>query len=183
MTNQSINPNLLYANHRSRPIDLKKKLLGLQKKMYNYGVILTSDREEANDLMQETNFKVLKNIDKYHNNTNFKGWVFTIMHNTFINAYHKSKQESRQTDLFENLYLLELPQNSGLETPDEWLAFQEIMLVINRFSDSQKIPFLMYIDGYKYWEIADILCLPLGTIKSRIFLIRKQLKKLLQDYL
>lgn len=151
--------------------------------MYYFGLLLTSNQEDIKDLIQETNFKVLNNIDKYRNNKNFKAWVFTIMRNIFINNYRKTKYISKQTDLLNNLYLLNLHQNSGLTTPDECLDFQEIMIIVNSFTDNYKTPFLMHLEGYKYYEISEILYVPLGTIKSRIFFIRKELQNLLHEYL
>lgn len=165
-----------------KSIELTKKLLGLQENMYYFGFTLTSNREDANDLMQETNFKVLKNLEKYRNSINFKGWVLTIMRNIFINNYHRAKYEVKQTDTSDNFHLLNLPQKTDLTTPEGWMAFQEIIGIINSFPDNYKTPFLMYIEGYKYYEIAETLCLPLGTVKSRIYFMRKQLQILLHDY-
>ena len=67
----------------------ENRLLGLQDNMFNFALTLTADREDAKDLLQETTLRVLDNREKYYENVNFKGWVFTIMHNIFVNNYRK----------------------------------------------------------------------------------------------
>ena len=65
------------------------KLLDLQSNLLNFAYTLTANRDDAYDLLQDTTLKALDNEDKYVDNTNFKGWVFTIMRNIFINNYRK----------------------------------------------------------------------------------------------
>lgn len=78
--------------------------------------------------------------------------------------------------------MLNLPQESGFETPDGSVAAKEITAAINAFTDEYRIPFSMHVAGYKYNEIAEEMNLPIGTVKSRIFLARQRLQKTLQDY-
>ena len=158
------------------------KLIDLQNNMMNFALTLTSNREEAKDLLQETTLKVLDNKEKYYENVNFKGWVFTIMHNLFINDYRRMMRAQTVLDNSENLYQLNLPQESGFETPEGSYTYSEIMLVLNSFADEYKIPFSLYFTGYKYDEIAKRLHSPLGTVKSRIFFARKRLQEVLKDY-
>ena len=87
-------------------------LLGLQDNMLNLALTLTADREAAKDLLQETTLRVLDNKEKYYENVNFKGWVFTIMHNIFVNNYRKIVRSQTIIDRTENLYHLNLPQDS-----------------------------------------------------------------------
>ncbi len=154
----------------------------MQSNMLSYALTLTSNRNAAEDLTQETTLKALTNIDKYYDNVNFKGWVFTIMHNLFINDYRRMMRAQTVLDNSENLYQLNLPQESGFETPEGSYTYSEIMLVLNSFADEYKIPFSLYFTGYKYDEIAKRLHLPLGTVKSRIFFARKRLQEILKDY-
>lgn len=70
-------------------ITFKKDLLGVQDDLLRFAYKLTSDREEANDLLQETSLKALDNEEKYTPDTNFKGWIYTIMRNIFINITAK----------------------------------------------------------------------------------------------
>jgi len=162
--------------------NFKERLLNLQGNLTSFAYQLTSNREAAEDLVQDTTLKVLDNEAKYVDNVNFKGWVFTIMRNIFINNYRRQVRCSTVVDTTENLYHLNLSQDSGLDTPEGSFAVQEITSVINTFPDEYRKPFTMYIAGYKYAEIAEDIGLPLGTVKSRIFFARKRLQSLLRDY-
>lgn len=160
----------------------RKRLLGLQANLLNFAYQLTTSREAAQDLVQDTTLKVLDNESKYVDNVNFKGWVFTIMRNTFINNYRRQVRGATVIDSTEDLYHLNLSQESGLSTPEGTYAAQEISAAINEFAPEYREPFTMYIAGYKYNEIAQKMGLPLGTVKSRIFFARKRLQALLKDY-
>ena len=163
-------------------ITFKKDLLGVQDDLLRFAYKLTSDREEANDLLQETSLKALDNEEKYTPDTNFKGWIYTIMRNIFINNYRRKVRSATIIDTTEDLYHLNLSQESGLETPEGTFATKEISKAINEFTDEYKVPFTMYVAGYKYSEIAEHMNLPLGTVKSRIYFARKRLQNTLQDY-
>ena len=162
--------------------NFQSKLLSLQSNLLNFAYMLTSNRDDAYDLLQDTTLKALDNEDKYVDNVNFKGWVFTIMRNIFINNYRKVVRSATVIDQTEDLYHLNLPQESGLDTPEGSVAANEITAAINSFSDEYRIPFSMNVAGYKYNEIAEKMDLPLGTVKSRIFFARQRLQKMLKDY-
>lgn len=160
----------------------KNRLLELQSNLMNFAFQLTTNKEAAQDLVQDTTLKVLDNESKYVDNINFKGWVFTIMRNIFINNYRRQVRSATVIDTTEDLYHLNLSQESGLDSPEGSFAAKEISAAINEFSDEYKVPFTMYIAGYKYSEIAEKMALPLGTVKSRIFFARKRLQGRLKDY-
>ncbi len=162
--------------------NFQTKLLDLQSNLLNFAYTLTANRDDAYDLLQDTTLKALDNEDKYVDNTNFKGWVFTIMRNIFINNYRKVVRSATVIDQTEDLYHLNLPQDSGYETPDGSIAANEITAAIDSFADEYRIPFSMHVAGYKYNEIAEQMNLPLGTIKSRIFFARQRLQEMLKDY-
>ena len=166
----------------SDSITFKKRLLGLQGNLLNFAFQLTTNKEAAQDLVQDTTLKVLDNEEKYVDNVNFKGWVFTIMRNIFINNYRRQVRSATVVDSTEDLYHLNASQESGLSTPEGSFAAQEISEAINSFTDEYRVPFNMYIAGYKYSEIAEKMSLPLGTVKSRIFFARKRLQGMLKDY-
>jgi RNA polymerase sigma-70 factor (ECF subfamily) len=163
-------------------LSFKQRLVGLQGNLYNFACQLTSDRDAAQDLVQDTTLKVLDNEAKYVDNVNFKGWVFTIMRNIFINNYRRQVRSATVVDTTEDLYHLNLCQESGLTTPEGSFAAKEISVAINSFAKEYKVPFTMYLAGYKYSEIAKKMNLPLGTVKSRIFFARKRLQGMLKDY-
>lgn len=91
----------------------KERLLGLQGNLLNFAYQLTTSRETAQDLVQDTTLKVLDNESKYVDNVNFKGWVFTIMRNIFINNYRRQVRSATVVDTTEDLYHLNLSQESG----------------------------------------------------------------------
>lgn len=160
----------------------KSRLLGLQGNLLSFAYQLTTNREEAQDLLQDTTLKALDNEEKYVDNVNFKGWIFTIMRNIFINNYRQTVRKSTVIDQTEDLYHLNISQESGLATPEGSVAVKEIAAAVENFTDDYRIPFNMYVAGYKYNEIAEKLDLPLGTIKSRIFFARKRLREELKDF-
>ncbi len=160
----------------------KDRLLGLQGNLLSFAFQLTTNREQAQDLLQDTTLKALDNEDKYVENVNFKGWIFTIMRNIFINNYRQTVRKATVIDQTEDLYHLNISQDSGLDTPDGSYAVKEISTALNSFSDDYRIPFNMFVAGYKYNEIAEKMNLPLGTVKSRIFFARKRLREQLKDY-
>lgn len=163
-------------------VKIEQELLSLQSNMRHFAYSLTLNRDDAEDLLQDTTLKVLDNQDKFAENVNFKGWVLTIMKNIFINNYRKIVRNQTIIDKTEDFHLLNLPQNSGFDSPEGSYAIGEISNSIDAFPDEYRIPFSMHIQGFKYEEIAQTMNLPIGTVKSRIFLARKRLQEQLRDY-
>ena len=160
----------------------QERLLGLQGNLLSFAYQLTANREQAEDLLQETTLKALDNEAKYVDNVNFKGWIFTIMRNIFINNYRQQVRQATVVDRSEDLYHINISQDSGLSSPEGSYTVKEITKTLASFTEDYRVPFSMYVAGYKYNEIADKLGLPLGTIKSRIFFARKRLQAELNDY-
>lgn len=161
---------------------MTQRILALQQNMMSFACQLTGDRQKASDLLQDTTLKVLDNEEKYSENVNFKGWVLTIMRNIFINNYRKSSRRNTVIDTSKDLLQLNLPQDSGFSSPEGSIAMEEIVKTLHAIPPEFKVPFTMYVKGYRYNEIAEYLHLPLGTVKSRIFFARKRLKAALKDY-
>lgn len=162
-------------------LQFQKDLVGLQDNMLNFALKLTANSEEAHDLLQDTTLKVLDNQDKYADNTNFKGWVLTVMRNIFINNYHKVVRTQMMVDQHADLYNLEVISDASFDSPETSYRIQEINLAIENLAEDLRIPFSLYLGGYKYHEIADRLAQPLGTIKSRIYFARQELQKNLAE--
>jgi RNA polymerase sigma-70 factor (ECF subfamily) len=142
-----------------------------------FAINLTRDNEAANDLYQETLYKALANKEKYNVGTNIKAWLFTIMRNIFINDYRRKAKQKTIFDSTPNEYLINLKQVSVSNAAESGMRMKEINKAIKELPEIFKTPFLLYFDGYKYNEIADVLQEPLGTIKSRIHFARKLLKE------
>ena len=165
-----------------RTIDFTQNLLNIQNELLRFAYKLTANREDANDLLQETSLKALDNEDKYTPDTNFKGWVYTIMRNIFINNYRKTVRDQTFVDQTDNLYHLNMPQDSGFDSTEGAYDIKEIHKVVNSLPKGYRVPFAMHVSGFKYREIADKLNLPLGTVKSRIFFTRQRLQMQLKDF-
>ena len=163
-------------------VQFNNALLGLSNKLHYYALSLTSDSERADDLLQETFLKALTYRDKFAQNTNFKAWIYTIMKNTFINDYRRNVKTKNTFDGSNNDFHLLFTKDKVYPGPDSFYSSKEITKTINALEDEYKVPFNMFLDGYKYKEIAEELVLPLGTVKSRIFFTRKKLEKSLKDY-
>jgi len=163
-------------------MEFNSSLLSMRPKLMRFALSLTSDRERAPDLVQDTYLKALTSRSKFVDFTNIKAWVFTIMKNTFINNYRRRVKENVIIDNTQDLYYINQPYDKGYISPESNYAAGEIESTIESLRDEFKVPFRMYLDGYKYKEIADELGLKIGTVKSRIFFTRQRLMNVLKDY-
>ena len=159
-----------------------RDLINVQNDLLRFAYKLTANHEDANDLLQETSLKALDNEEKYAAETNFKGWMYTIMRNIFINNYRKVVLDQTFVDQTDNLYHLSLPQESGLDSTESRYDLKEMHRIVNSLPKEYKVPFSMHVSGFKYREIAEKLDLPLGTVKSRIFFTRQRLQEELKDF-
>lgn len=158
------------------------KLVDLEDNLKRFAYSLTLNQDDAKDLVQETFLKALTNRDKFIHNDNFKAWTFTIMRNTFINNYRKNTKHKVSRDESENSFILNQTKAATNDTPDSNIAVKEIMYNINQLEEDFRTPLKMYYEGYKYKEIADILNLNIGTVKSKIFFSRKKLGQRMSEY-
>ena len=142
-----------------------------------FAVNLTRDTEAANDLYQETLYKALANREKYNVGTNIKAWLFTIMRNIFINNYRRKAKQKTIFDNTPNEFLINQKQATVSNGAESDMRIKEINAAIQGLPEIFRTPFLLYFDGYKYNEIAEVRHEPLGTIKSRIHFARKLLKE------
>ena len=159
-----------------------QNLLSMQTELRHFAYKLTADHDDADDLLQETSLKALDNEEKYVAETNFKGWIYTIMRNIFINNYRKTLRDQTYVDYTDNLYFLNLGADLTDDSLESSYDLKEIRRVVNALPIEYRVPFAMYVSGFKYREIADKLGLPLGTVKSRIHFTRKKLKEDLKDF-
>lgn len=163
--------------------DFNKELIAFQRPLKSFAFRFTNNEEEANDLLQETFLKALTYRNKFQARTNLKAWLYTIMRNTFINNYRKAMRANTiidQTD--ESYFINSTSDDRGFADPASVFSHAQITKVVDNLDDEYRIPFRMYNNGFKYKEIAAKLDLPIGTIKSRIFLARKKLMASLGEY-
>lgn len=157
--------------------DFNHSLLTNAEFLMPFAFTLTNNKEEAKDLYQETLFRALAYKDKYSLNTSIKAWLYTIMRNVFINAYRKkSRQYVVFTDTADAFFINSL-QTVTANDAIASINIKEVEKELFKLPDIFKHPFILHCNGYKYTEIASILCEPIGTIKSRIYFARKLLKE------
>lgn len=163
-------------------VEFNYKITDLSENLQRYAMYLTSNPEEAKDLVQDTFVRAITFRDKFEENSNLKAWTFTIMKNTFINNYRTKLKEKITFDNTDDLYYMNLNNTSTFEIPDTEYFVKEIHKNIEELAYDLRLPFVMHSDGYKYREIGEKLHLKIGTVKSRIFFARKRLMENLQDY-
>ena len=150
--------------------------------MFSYALKLTKDQSDASDLYQETIYKAIKNIHQFREDTNLKAWLLTIMRNIFINAYRKKRRKQTLADGSNNSYLINSSNSTVLNLGEQRILFDDLKILVEHLNDNLKIPFIRAYQGYKYEEIAKELNIPIGSVKSRIFMARKALKQLVMKH-
>ncbi|HEY6955064.1 MAG TPA: RNA polymerase sigma factor [Flavisolibacter sp.] len=146
-------------------------VLNQSESLKPFAISLTRDHEVAKDLCQETLYKAFAYREKYEQGTNIKAWLYTIMRNIFINDYRRNARKQLVMDTVR--YSQTFQENSS----ELNLRLREIEAAIHKLPSIFKTACLLYLQGYKYHEIADALNEPLGTIKSRIHFAKKTLQK------
>ena len=163
-------------------IEFNHELIGLTNKLEYYAISLTSDREKAKDLVQDTIYKAIIYKDKFEDNTNLKAWTYTIMKNTFINNYRRTIKANTIIDTTEDLYYINNMNSKSYIKADSDYTYKELIKGVKKLDDEQRIPFEMHVTGYKYKQIAEQMNLSIGTVKSRIFFARKRLMESLKEF-
>jgi RNA polymerase sigma factor (sigma-70 family) len=163
-------------------IEFSHQVAGLRPTLRTFTRRFTSDRDESLDLVQDTILKALLYRDKFRKDTNLKGWLFTIMRNTYINNYRKHQRAKTSHDNTKELYFLHVEDEHTFNKPERSLEFKEVWRNVNALRDELLTPFKMHTTGYKYHEIANHLNIPIGTVKNRIFHARKEIQKKLAGY-
>lgn len=135
---------------------------------------LTHKTEDAQDLVQETALRAFSNRKQFQMGSNFRAWTLVIMRNTFINQWRKKKKRTHIVNVDDHLYAL--PNKTVSNSGEERLILGEMENIIDNIGETYSVPIHMLNQGYQYKEIANYLMVPIGTIKSRIFFARKQIK-------
>jgi len=157
-------------------VEFNTLLIGNADFLKPFAFTLTKDAEQAKDLYQETLFRALSNQEKYLEGTNIRAWLFTIMRNIFINHYRKKLKHRMVAEPSASDFFINYQQNTVSNKAASNLQMKDIHVAVYHLPNIFKKPFMLYYEGYKYFEIANILHEPLGTIKSRIHFARKILK-------
>ena len=157
--------------------------------MYNFAYRLTLDEDDAKDLLQDTYLKAYRFIDSFQKGTNAKAWLFRILKNSFINDYRKRSKEPAKVDYqdVENFYNSEdvdrqITPDLRVEALQDMIG-DEISNALNALDvDFRTVIILCDLEGFKYDEMAKILDIPIGTVRSRLHRARNLLKEKLSEY-
>lgn len=157
--------------------------------LYNYGLRMTGNPDDARDLLQETFLKAYRFWDKFEQGTNLRAWLFRIMKNTYINLYRKESKEPGKVDYdqIEDYYNIIRDESSDPNDLQEKLFGQLLDDDVSKALESlpeefRTVVILCDIEGLAYEEIADFLQIPVGTVRSRLHRGRKLLYTKLYDY-
>ncbi|MFC2126110.1 RNA polymerase sigma factor [Bacteroidota bacterium] len=163
-------------------LEFTYSLKTISKSLKPFALKLTKDDEDAKDLLQETILKAFSNMEKFKDGTNLKAWLFTIMKNTFITNYQRMVRRNTFIDTTENLHYINSSDNIAENLAYNSFAMKDIKKAMEKLDEAYKVPFLMHFRGFKYHEIAEKLDIPIGTVKNRIHIARKDLKTRLKIY-
>tara|TARA_B110000971_G_scaffold218556_1_gene257643 strand:+ start:885 stop:1388 length:504 start_codon:yes stop_codon:yes gene_type:complete len=154
-----------------------------QPMLRNYALQLTHNMDDAMDLVQETFLKAMTYSSKFKEGTNLKGWLFTIMRNTFINNYRRVTKRNTFMDTQEEQYIVDSAKTfNTFNDGDAKFIRKDLETAIDKLPDDLRITFEMNTLGFKYHEIADKIGIPIGTVKTRIFVARRKLRSYLTEY-
>lgn len=181
---------LMTANktqHLERVFD--EELMPHADALYNFSYHLAGNEEDANDLFQEAMMKAWRFLERYEEGTNAKAWLFTIAKNAFINEYRKRSIRPRKVELQDYVTHQDsedTPLTGNLDLREDmfkYLMGDEVTMAINGLAvEFRTVILLADIEDFKYDEIASILDIPIGTVRSRLHRARNELKKRLKVY-
>jgi len=147
-----------------------------------YAMNFTHDEDDADDLIQDTLLKAFTYFANFKPGTNFRGWLFTIMKNTFINNYRRNVRSKALIITEEDISSNNLMYSSSRNEGELKFINADIAKALKTLPANLYDPFMRYFEGYKYHEIAEEFGMPVGTVKTRIHHARLQLKKYLRVY-
>jgi RNA polymerase sigma factor (sigma-70 family) len=158
--------------------------------MYNFAFRLTNDEDDANDLVQDTYLKAFRFINSFERGTNAKAWLFRILKNSFINDYRKKSKEPAKVDYqdvettYNSTEDAEMDATTDLRTETvQDMIGDEVANALNSLPvDFRTVIILCDIEGFTYEEMAKILDIPIGTVRSRLHRARNLLKEKLKSY-
>ena len=169
--------------------DFEKEAIPHMDALFNFALRMTGDRDEADDLVQETYLKAFRFFDKFEKGTNCKAWLFRIMKNTFINSYRKTSKEPDKIDYEEVENFYENIKSSSTDSAhlekemyDNLLDDELSNAIASLPEDFRTVIILCDIEGFTYDEIADFVDVPVGTVRSRLHRARKMLFAELYEY-
>jgi RNA polymerase sigma factor (sigma-70 family) len=172
-----------------RDARFEKVFVPFMKPLYNFAFRLIMDEDEAKDLVQDTYLKAYRFFDSFEEGTNAKAWLFRILKNTFINEYRKKSKEPGKVDYEEIEAFYNSEEAEKKPTTDlrvetvQGMLGDELTIALNSIDvDFRTVIILCDIEGFTYEEMAKILNIPIGTVRSRLHRARNILKDKIREY-
>jgi len=162
--------------------DFDNMIAGELMPLRNYALSLTHDMDDTKDLVQETILKAYRYRAKFQEGTNLRGWLYTILKNSFINNYRRDMKRNTFLDSTDNSYFIDLPSHKIDNDAETKFIRKDLDHAIDDLAFDLRVTFKLNTEGYKYHEIAEELQIPIGTVKTRIFVARRILRERLKDY-
>jgi RNA polymerase sigma-70 factor (ECF subfamily) len=154
--------------------------------LYRVALRLTGNASDADDLVQETMLKAYRAWHQYQQGTNAKGWLLTILRHAFINEYRRRTRhpESVDIDAIESFAVFDEGQDDDPQSRFfDQIVDDEVLRAIDELPEQfREAVVLSDVEGMSYEEVARILEVPIGTVKSRLFRGRRLLQAKLHDY-
>ncbi len=151
-------------------------LIKAHDQLFYYALRLTEDRDEANDLVQETSFKALKNYSRLKHDEHRNAWLYTILRNTHINNLRSGHHRNIKMNRADQEIQISGAIMPEFENPDRIYDRKELKDKIRELPAVYARPLRLHLAGYAYKEIAHMTDVPIGTIKSRIHIAKEKLK-------
>lgn len=174
---------------QSKDAIFNSEFLPLADGLYTFAFHLTYKEEDAKDLVQETYLKAYRFLDSYEEGTNAKAWLFKILKNAFINEYRKRSKQPIQVDYEEVTSYHDAEDGTPASYVDlrqelfQGMMGDEVTRALNLLPvDFKTVILLCDIEDFSYEEIAKIVDIPIGTVRSRLHRARGMLQENLKEY-
>jgi RNA polymerase sigma-70 factor (ECF subfamily) len=179
----------LTPEERKKQQDFKSEMMPHLDSMYNFALRLTMDPTDAEDLVQDSVVKAFRFFHSYEKGTNAKAWLFRILKNSYINNYRKKSKRPNEVDYDEVSTFYETIRADQTDTSDlEERMYRDMLddtvtkALESIPEDFRSVVLLCDVEGFTYEEIANMLDVPIGTIRSRLHRGRNLLRASLEDY-
>jgi RNA polymerase sigma factor (sigma-70 family) len=177
------------TTNSARQKDFEKNFMHMLNAAYNFAYRLTLDEDDAKDLVQDTFLRAFRFMDSFQQGTNAKAWLFRILKNTFINEYRRKTKEPSKVDYQEIEQVYNSDEADAVATTDlrvdvlQGKIGDEVAIALNSLAiDFRTVIVLCDLEGFTYEEMAKILDIPIGTVRSRLHRARNILKEKLESY-
>ncbi len=174
------------TNDRIKRENFEREAIPHLDLLYGYGLRLTGDAQQAEDLVQNAMLKAYRSWHQYQMGTNVRAWLMTILRNCFINEYRKASRAGVHIDVdaIERITVLDDDEKSDPENLFfDQIVDDEILRAIDELPhDFRETLVLSDMQSLSYAEIAKVTSVPVGTVKSRLFRARHALRRKLSGY-